>query len=113
MSGPAPGRTSDHPLAEAADRAAAAAARRARVLAVQEDRLRRGVGATIADVAEAATYLDAARGRQNEARRRLVTVRLARAYRSVMGQDFLAAARRLSRLTLAADVRRTPLDSES
>jgi hypothetical protein len=110
MSAPAARRSCDHPLAEAADRAAKAAGARAQELAAQGVRLRQGGGTTIADVADAATYLDAARGRHNEARRRLVTAQLARAHKTVVGHEFLVAARRLARLTLAEDVRSEPLD---
>ncbi len=112
MSAPAARRTSNHPLAQAADRAARAASTRAHELADQGARLRDGVVTTVTDTVDAATYLDAARGRHHEARRRLITVQLARAHSRVLGQDYLAAARRLARLTLAEDVRCEPLDTD-
>jgi hypothetical protein len=74
-------------------------------------RLSEGTATTVADVADAASYLAEAERRSNEATRRLLTLRLAIAHHDAVGQDFLAAARRLARLTLADDVRGTPLDS--
>lgn len=105
-----PSTGSDHPLAEAAHRAAVAAGARAEQLDEHRARHRDGAGTSIADLVEAGSSLHAARRRWHEARRRLVTLQLARAQRAVLGQDFLAAARRLARLTLADDVRGLPLD---
>lgn len=102
--------SSVHPLIEAAQRAATAAAERAQQLAEQRARLHDGTGTTVADAADAETQLEAARRRQHEARRRLITQQLAHAHETVLGQEFLAAARRLARLTLAAGVRDKPLE---
>jgi len=101
---------SDHPLVEAAGRAAIAAGARVEQLAEHRARLRDGTGTSIADLLDAGSFLDAARHRQHEARRRLVTQQLARAQHAVLGQDFLVAARRLARLTLSEEVRGEPLD---
>src|SRR5262245_10279835 len=109
MGAPAPP-VSDHPLAEAARRAARAAAVRAELLSAHRERLIGGSATTIADLAEAATYVSDAQSRYYEARRRLLTEQLARAHHNAVGQDFLVAARRLARLTLAEDVRGKPLD---
>src|SRR5262245_14718207 len=110
MGEPGPQISSDHPLAEAARRAARAASVRAEVLAGHRARLNEGAATTVADLADAATYLAEAQGRSHEAERRLLTQKLAMANHKAVGQDFLVAARRLARLTLAEDVRRTPLD---
>ena len=99
-----------HPLAEAAARAAEAAGVRAVALAARQDRLRGGGGLTVADVIECEAQLLAARRRQHEARRRLVTVQLARAHTAVLGGDPLAVARRLAVHTLSEDVRGEPLE---
>ena len=110
MGAPAPLIGSNHPLAQAAHRAALAAAMRAEVLGAHRKRLNHGAGTTVADLAVATTYLGEAQRRSHEARRRLVTQQLARAHHSALGQDFLVAARRLARLILAEDVRGGPLD---
>jgi hypothetical protein len=99
-----------HPLTQAAQRATAAASARAAQLAEQRARLQAGAGTSVADLVEAQEQLATALGRAHEARRRLVTQQLARAYRKVLGQDFLVAAGRLARLTLSDEVRREPLD---
>jgi hypothetical protein len=99
-----------HPLAEAAARAAEAAGVRAEALAVHQDRLRGGDGLSVADVIECEAQLLTARRRQHEARRRLVTVQLARAHQAVLGQDLLSAARRLAVHILSEDVRGEPLE---
>src|SRR5215510_11686259 len=105
-----PQRIITHPLTQAAQRATAAAAARATQLAEQRGRLEAGGGTSVADLVEAQEQLAAALGRAHEARRRLVTQQLARAYHNVLGQDFLKAAGRLARLTLSDEVRRQPLD---
>jgi ribosomal protein L13E len=110
VSAPARHRESNHPLVEAAQRAASTAAARAQELRVQRARVREGTGTSVADLADAAASLDTARRRGHEARRRLVTQQLAHAHHVVLGQDFLAAARRLARLTLSEDVREQALD---
>jgi hypothetical protein len=110
MDAPAPQMGQDHPLVQAAQRAAHAAAARVELLAAHRDRLRQGTATTVADLAAAATCLAAAQSRSNEARRRLVTQQLARAHHQAVGQDFLVASRRLARVTLAEDVRGEPLD---
>jgi hypothetical protein len=110
MNAPAPQVRSDHPLARAAQRAALAAAARAELVAEHRARLSDGAPTTVADAADAATYLAQAERRSNEATRRLLTLRLAVAHHDAVGQDFLVAARRLARLILAEDVRGKPLD---
>ena len=110
MGAPALQTSDDHPLAEAARRAARAAAVRAKLVAAHRIRLGDGGATTVADLAAATTYLAEAQCRSHEARRRLVTHQLARAYQNALGQDFFVAARRLARLTLAEDVRGRPLD---
>jgi|tagenome__1003787_1003787.scaffolds.fasta_scaffold19193409_2 hypothetical protein len=110
MGAPARRTTSDHPLAEAAGRAARAAAVRAEELVAHRARLNEGTATTVGDLADAVTYLAEAQGRNNEAQRRLLTQRLAVAHHRAVGQDVTVAARRLARLTLAEDVRKTPLD---
>jgi hypothetical protein len=110
MDSQAPQGIIEHPLTHAAQRASTLAAARAAQLAEQRARLQAGVGTSVADLVEAQERLATARGRTHEARRRLVTHQLARAYRKVLGQDFLVAARRLARLTLSDEVRRQPID---
>jgi len=100
----------DHPLTEAAQRAALAAGERARTLAALLDRLRSGSGTSVAEALQAESSLEVARRRQHEARRRLVTTQLARAHHVAAHQDFLAVARRLARRTLAEEVRDKPLE---
>lgn len=110
MGGPEKSTGSDHPLAEAAERAALAAAARVEELTEHLARLRAGEGTSIADLLVARSCLEAGHRRHHEARRRLVTQQLARAQHVVLGQDFPAAARRLARLTLSEEVRGKPLD---
>jgi hypothetical protein len=87
-----------------------AAAYRAELVAAHRNRLGDGAATTVADLAVATTHLAEARSRNHEAQRRLVTLKLARAHHSALGQDFLVAARRLARLILAEDVRGRPLE---
>jgi hypothetical protein len=100
-----------HPLADAAARAALAAHVRAGLVAEELARLRRGSGTSVADTLVALSALEDAVRRRNEAHRRLVTLRIARANHAVAGQDLLEAARRLAHRTLDERVRGLPLDS--
>jgi hypothetical protein len=99
----------DHPLVQAAQRAAVAAAARTSQVAEHRARLQAGEGTSVADLVEAQDRLVTAQHRAHEARRRLVTHQLALAHQRVLGQDFFEAARRLARLTLSAEVRGEPL----
>jgi hypothetical protein len=105
---PDPGMAAEHPLAEAARLAARSARARADAVAAQRAALRGHHLADVGQAVEALTWQEQARGRLHASQRRLLTMRLARAHRAV-GQDVVAVARRLARLTLADDVVREPL----
>ena len=99
-----------HPLELAAARAATAAHRRAATAGDHLERIRAGTGVSVADVLVGLAAEGAASQRNNEATRRLVTHRIARANQGVLGEDLMASARRLSAITLDESVRGHPLD---